>query len=100
MGRFAWDFGHSDTPDKRQSGGDSLGIFVVGRQVGFQELVFNPSSLMDEPNVVFAFRNDWLWGLKQRHSNAFFRSLDLWQELPTTSGRICPKVLAIVDNEC
>jgi hypothetical protein len=49
MGRFAWDFGHSGTPDKRQSGGDTLGIFLVGREVGFQELVFNPSSLMDHP---------------------------------------------------
>ena len=49
MGRFAWDFGHSGTPDKRQSGGDTLRIFLVGRQVGFQELVFNPSSLMDDP---------------------------------------------------
>src|SRR5690242_16333567 len=53
-----------------------------------------------EPNVVFAFCNGWLWGLKQRHSNAFFRWLDLWQELPATSGRICPQVLARVASEC
>ena len=49
LGRFARDFGHSGTPHKRQSGGDTLGIFRVARQVGFQELVFNPSSLMDHP---------------------------------------------------
>src|SRR5216683_1611768 len=48
-GLFGWDFGHSGTPDKRQPGGHTVGIFRVARQVGFQELVFNLSSLMDHP---------------------------------------------------
>jgi hypothetical protein len=58
------------------------------------------SEWLIEPDVVFVFRNGWLWGLKQRHGSSFSSSLDLWQELPASFGRICPKVLARIANEC
>src|SRR5207248_11194906 len=52
-----------------------------------------------EPDVVFAFRNARRWGLEQRHGSSFSSSVDLWQGLPASSGRNCPRVLARVANE-